>query len=84
MKRAAWFLASCLLVTPLLAQPQIPALNWVARSDWVNVKTDVTPAAVGDGVADDTAAIQKALEGVKDGSIERHQSDQYAVRWDNT
>jgi len=25
---------------------QIPALNWTERSDWVNVKTDVTPAAV--------------------------------------
>jgi hypothetical protein len=40
---------------------QIPALNWTERSDWINVKTDVTPAAVGDGVADDTAAIQAAL-----------------------
>ncbi|MHB9130020.1 MAG: glycosyl hydrolase family 28-related protein [Armatimonadota bacterium] len=39
----------------------IPELAWSERSDWVNVKTDVTPKAVGDGVADDTAAIQAAL-----------------------
>ncbi|HEY3398839.1 MAG TPA: glycosyl hydrolase family 28-related protein [Armatimonadota bacterium] len=43
------------------AGPQIPALNWEPRSDWVNVK-QVTPAAVGDGVADDTAALQAALD----------------------
>ena len=41
--------------------PQLPVLNWQERSDWVNVKTDVKPAAVGDGVHDDTAAIQAAL-----------------------
>jgi hypothetical protein len=41
--------------------PMIPELNWEERSDWVNVKTDVTPAAKGDGVADDTDAIQAAL-----------------------
>jgi hypothetical protein len=40
---------------------RIPQLNWTERSDWINVKTDVTPAAVGDGVTDDTAAIQAAL-----------------------
>ena len=33
----------------------------VERSDWTNVKTDVEPAAVGDGVADDTEALQTAL-----------------------
>ena len=32
------------------------------RSDWINVKTDVNPAAVGDGNTDDTAAIQAALD----------------------
>jgi hypothetical protein len=42
-------------------QPNIPALDWTPRSDWLNVKTGVTPAAVGDGVADDTAALQAAL-----------------------
>ena len=45
------------------AAPQIPELNWEPRSDWVNVKS-VTPAAVGDGVADDTAAIQAAFDKV--------------------
>lgn len=42
----------------LKAQANLPIIE---RSDWVNVKTDVTPAAVGDGIADDTAAIKKAL-----------------------
>ena len=40
---------------------QLPVLAWSERSDWINVKTDVTPAAVGDGITDDTAAIQAAL-----------------------
>lgn len=48
---------------------QIPALNWTERSDWVNVKTDITPRAKGDGVADDTAAIQAAFDGVADGMV---------------
>jgi hypothetical protein len=56
------------MTSPSAAQPGIPVLNWEKRSDWVSVKTDVTPAAVGDGVADDTAAIQKALDGVGSGS----------------
>ena len=51
------------------AGTDIPALNWAERSDWVNVKTDVTPAAVGDGVADDTAALQAACALVKDGVV---------------
>ncbi len=41
---------------------QIPELNWQERSDWINVKTDVTPPAVGDGVADDTEALQVAFD----------------------
>ncbi len=40
---------------------KMPSLAWTERSDWINVKTDVSPAAVGDGIADDTAAIQAAL-----------------------
>jgi hypothetical protein len=52
-----------LLSTSLLAAPtDIPSLAWQERSDWINVKTDVKPAAVGDGRADDTVAIQAALD----------------------
>ena len=47
--------------------PDIPRLNWVERSDWINVRTGVTPRAVGDGKADDTAAIQAALDTPGDG-----------------
>jgi hypothetical protein len=43
------------------ALPDIPRLDWQPRSDWINAKSDVTPAAVGDGQADDTAAVQAAL-----------------------
>ena len=68
MKTPCLLLALCLFASPLAAQPSIPALNWEKRSDWVSVKSDVTPAAVGDGLADDTAAIQKALDGVGSGS----------------
>ncbi len=49
--------------------PQVPALRWEERSDWINVKTDVDPAAIGDGRADDTVALQKALSGVRDGTV---------------
>jgi hypothetical protein len=38
-----------------------PSLNWTPRSDWINVKTDVSPLAVGNGIADDTAALQAGL-----------------------
>ncbi len=53
-----------LWLAPLAARaaaPPLPVLNWQQRSDWINVKTDVKPAAVGDGVHDDTAAIQAGL-----------------------
>ena len=61
------FLLSQFLLFPLqAASPDIPRLDWQPRSDWINVKTDVTPAAVGDGQADDTAPLQAALNrGVK-------------------
>lgn len=49
--------------------PQIPVLRWVERSDWINVKTDIAPAAIGDGRADDTVAVQNALAGVRDGVV---------------
>ncbi len=42
-------------------EPNIPALQWTPRGDWINVKSAVVPAAVGDGTTDDTTAIQTAL-----------------------
>ncbi|MBU0606591.1 MAG: hypothetical protein KKI08_01840, partial [Armatimonadetes bacterium] len=60
--RYAIVLSLFLISAAAHAATDIPSLNWQERSDWINVKTDVTPAAVGDGVADDTAAIQAALD----------------------
>jgi hypothetical protein len=54
--------AFALLIPPAKANPpDTPVLDWQPRSDWINVKT-VTPAAAGDGKADDTVAIQAALD----------------------
>ena len=66
MKRLA---ICCLVLTSLVlfAAPEIPVLNWEIRSDWMSVKTPHTwnnVKAVGDGVADDTAALQAALGAV--------------------
>ena len=47
----------------LAATESLPVLK---HSDWINVKTDITPAAVGDGVADDTAALQAAFAQLDD------------------
>jgi hypothetical protein len=47
--------------------PELPRLDWEERSDWINVKTKVRPRAVGDGVVNDTAALQAALDVLKDG-----------------
>lgn len=38
-----------------------PKINLVERSDWLNVRTDITPPAIGNGIHDDTASIQTAL-----------------------
>ncbi len=54
------------LVRAVEAPAQIPALNWEPRSDWVSVKGP--GGAVGDGVADDTAAIQQVLSAAKSGT----------------
>lgn len=48
-------------LTASAAIPDIPRLDWQPRSDWINVKSNVTPPAVGDGAHDDTVAIQSAL-----------------------
>ncbi|MEI6424872.1 MAG: glycosyl hydrolase family 28-related protein, partial [Lentisphaerota bacterium] len=53
--------------TPASA-PMIPDLPWEKRSDWVDVKTDITPAAIGDGIADDTEALQAAFKAMKPGT----------------
>ena len=63
--RASIFFAFALVFSvSAWAAPNIPELNWTERSDWLNVKSDVTPGAVGDGKADDTEAIQAALNHV--------------------
>ena len=49
------------------ASADIPRLPWQERSDWINVRKHVDPPAVGDGHADDTAAIQAALDRKGDG-----------------
>lgn len=43
--------------------PQLPELNWTPRSDWVNVRA---AGAKGDGVADDTDAIQQVFNQLSD------------------
>lgn len=71
--RLIFSLVCLLLLTPLVQSaperplPQLPVLAWAARSDWLNVKTGITPGAVGDGAHDDTAALQQALDGLRDG-----------------
>ncbi len=40
----------------------IPALNWIERSDWINVKTDKRVNALGNGLSDDTKALQTAID----------------------
>ena len=56
---------ACLAAGPAPVRPvvrRLPALAWQERSDWLNVRSASSPVAVGDGVADDTAALQDALD----------------------
>jgi len=66
---AAVLILFAAIATSPAAEPQIPALQWEKRSDWRNVASDVSPPALGDGKADDTAAIQNALDALTDGSV---------------
>lgn len=51
------------------ALPPLPVLNWQQRSDWVNVKTNSRLRAYGDGIHDDTAAIQAGLNRIALGTF---------------
>ena len=64
---AAWlwilfFPSPLFALGPIVSERDIPELAWSERSDWVNIRTDVSPIAHGDGKHDDTAAIQAALD----------------------
>jgi hypothetical protein len=60
------FVLPLLTSSVLAASPDIPSLVWEKRSDWISVTSDITPAAIGDGIADDTEAIQAALDRGRD------------------
>lgn len=47
-------------------------LPLIEHSDWINVKTDIVPAAVGDGIADDTAALKAAFDRLGDKKASSH------------
>jgi len=47
--------------------PLLPVLNWQPRTDWNNVKVNAKPLAYGDGIHDDTTALQIALNSIATG-----------------
>ncbi len=66
MTLATYLLLGICVLSSLAAvavNPQLPDLRWEKRSDWVDVRS---LGAKGDGVADDTAAIQAALDSLVD------------------
>ena len=58
-------MSTCSVTAAENRSPDIPALAWTQRSDWVNVRRF---GARGDGKFDDTIAIQKAFDTVRSGS----------------
>ena len=68
--------STCSAVAVEERSPEIPSLAWTQRSDWVNVRSF---GALGDGKADDTSAIQKALDTVRSGSTIYIQPGVYRV-----
>lgn len=82
----------CCNIAQAAAAPQLPALHWAQRSDWINVQDPATfPAALksaagvqpqaakGDGVADDTAAIQNLLDALQMGNTLYFPTGQYRI-----
>lgn len=72
--------------------PHLPSLNWVPRSDWINATQPATfpahvssaagtpsLAAVGDGIADDTAAIQQLLNRLTNGDTLYFPAGRYRI-----
>lgn len=58
---SAWIVLSASVAG---AERMIPVLDWVPRSDWINVQER---GAVGDGVADDTATLQALCRDLESG-----------------
>lgn len=57
-----WMRVVCFALPLALALPawELPSLLWHEHSDWIHAKRD--GGALGDGVADDSAALQRALD----------------------